>query len=156
MLNKLKQFKPSLIALAVLLAAFITPLPARAADWVTNSATSFTQFTNTANNATNTGTSGTAQVIPQNTGVIIYWTTVAAGAGTSNAFVQFNYVGKTGTATTSYPIGLTNSCNGTTNVTSARILSADDLRNVYSLRMDKFGTSQTNAVTGTVRFEWFQ
>lgn len=148
----LKKLIIAAFALATL--ATFAPPKAEAVDFGTNTSSTFTQFTNIANNATNTGITGTPLVIPPNTAVGVYLTTTGADAGTSNSFVQFNAVGKTGARTTTYPWGITNTGNGTNPVTSFTLLT--NLSTVYSLSLEKVGSAQTNNVTFLVQFEWLK
>ncbi len=126
---------------------------ARAFEWLTNSASTFVQFTNSVNNATNTGTTGTAYVFEQGVGATLWLTTTAADVGTSNVIAGFNYVGKNGQHTTGQPLSLTNACNGTTTVTGCTQLTPAQVANIYSLSFERLATSQTNAVTTTIRIE---
>jgi hypothetical protein len=146
-----------LTIIAGLVAALIAlPFSSNANDWMTGSVALFTNTVN-ASSATNTA-STYAAILPvaQNAGVTLYVTCTATNIGTSNTIVGFDFVGKaTNYASTTWPLLITNTMAGSNSVTVVKQLSATDLRNVWGIRHSYLTTTQTNAVTVTVHYEYW-
>lgn len=127
-------------------------LSARAGTWDTGSL-NIPIAIQSATNGTLTSTSGTAFTVHPGVALSLDMSTVAgavAGAGVlSNAVAGIDTSSDGTHFTTTTPITLTNSLNGTTPVEGHVTLTAAQMANIQAIRVDSFGTTATTNVTCT-------
>lgn len=99
------------------------------------------------NNQTLATTTGTPFDIPQGVAFVIQPDFTAASTGTSNVIFSFNLSTDGTNYSTTYPLTVTNTCNGTTNVIGGTVIPAATLAGYKKGRFDQVSTTQGNAVT---------
>lgn len=141
---KLTRFGKWMAVAAVV--AITAVFVARAAEWKTGTI-NVPAALSPVNNQTLATTTGTAFTVPQGCGMTFQPNFTAAGAGVSNVVFGFNGTADGTNWSTTVPLSITNTCNGTTNVIGAVFVSAASLAPYKQIRLDQVITTQGNNVT---------